>query len=107
MRDVTLQSTKNKSVHSCRFVHHAKFHRIMTTLDKHFKTEFEGLGLQKSLRTNHGSAQSDRRNNVLSQVVERPQRGMDSSQRILEGMRHFDCPLQHISCESRRVSHNY
>ena len=28
---------KNKSVYSCRFVHHAKFHCIMTTLNKLFK----------------------------------------------------------------------
>ena len=33
---------KNKSVHSCRFVHHAKFHCIMTTLNKLFKIKFEG-----------------------------------------------------------------
>ena len=32
---------KNKSVHSCRFVHHAKFHCIMTTVNKLFKIEFE------------------------------------------------------------------
>ena len=35
---------KNKSVHSCRFVHHAKFHCIMTTLNKLFKIEFERGG---------------------------------------------------------------
>ena len=35
---------KNKSVHSCRFVHHAKFHCIMTTLNKLFKFEFERRG---------------------------------------------------------------
>ena len=35
---------KNKSVHSCRFVHHAKFHCIMTTLIKLFKIEFERGG---------------------------------------------------------------
>ena len=29
---------------SCRFVHHAKFHCIMTTLNKLFKIEFEGGG---------------------------------------------------------------
>ena len=44
MRDVTLQSMKNKSVHSCRFVHHAKFHCIMTTLNKLFKIKFERAG---------------------------------------------------------------
>ena len=32
---------KNKSVHSCHSVHHAKFHCIMTTLNKLFKIEFE------------------------------------------------------------------
>ena len=44
MRDVTLSSMKNKSDHSCRFVHHAKFHCIMTTLNKFFKFEFQGGG---------------------------------------------------------------
>ena len=44
MRDVTLLSMKNKSVQNCRFVHHAKFHCIMTTLNKLFKIEFERLG---------------------------------------------------------------
>ena len=38
---------KNKSVHSCRFVHHAKFHCIMTTLNKLFKVEFERGGTGK------------------------------------------------------------
>ena len=32
---------KNKSVHSCRSVHHAKFHCIMTTLNKLFKIKFK------------------------------------------------------------------
>ena len=41
MRDVTLLSMKNKSVQNCRFVQHAKFHCIMTTLNKLFKIEFE------------------------------------------------------------------
>ena len=44
MRDVTLLSMKNKSVQNCRFVHHAKFHFIMTTLNKLFKIEFERWG---------------------------------------------------------------
>ena len=35
---------KNKSVHSCWFVHHAKFHCIITTLNKLFKIEFESGG---------------------------------------------------------------
>ena len=35
---------KNKSVHSCRFVHQATFHCIMTTLNKLFKFEFERVG---------------------------------------------------------------
>ena len=39
---------KNKSVHSCRFVHHAKFHCIMTTLKRLFKIEFEREALEKS-----------------------------------------------------------
>ena len=39
----------NKSVQNCRFVHHAKFHCIMTTLNRLFKIEFErGGGLEKS-----------------------------------------------------------
>ena len=42
---------KNKSVHSCQFVHHAKFHCIMTMLNKLFKIEFERGGeLEKSQR---------------------------------------------------------
>ena len=44
MRDVTLLSMKNKSVQNCRFVHHAKFRCIMTTLNKLFKIEFERRG---------------------------------------------------------------
>ena len=44
MRDVTLLSMKNKSVQNCRFVHHAKFHCIMTTLNELFKIEFERWG---------------------------------------------------------------
>ena len=44
MRDVTLLSMKNKSVQNCRFVHHAKFHCNLTTLNKLFKIEFERLG---------------------------------------------------------------
>ena len=44
MRDVTLLSMKNKSVQNCRFVHHAKFHCIVTTLNKLFKIEFERWG---------------------------------------------------------------
>ena len=40
---------KNKSVQNCRFVHHAKFHCIMKTLNRLFKTEFERGGeLEKS-----------------------------------------------------------
>ena len=40
---------KNKSVQNCRFVHHAKFHCIMTTLNRLFKIELErGGGLEKS-----------------------------------------------------------
>ena len=49
MSDVTLSSIKNKSVHSCRFVHHAKFHCFMTMLKKLFKIKLEGGGeLEKS-----------------------------------------------------------
>ena len=32
---------KNKSVQNCRFVHHAKLHCIVTTLNRLFKIEFE------------------------------------------------------------------
>ena len=41
---------KNKSVQNCRFVHHAKFHCIMTTLNRLFKTEIQRGGgeLEKS-----------------------------------------------------------
>ena len=39
---------KSKSVHSCRFVQHAKIHCIMTTLNKLFKIEFERGELEKS-----------------------------------------------------------
>ena len=35
---------KNKSVQNCRFVHHAKFHCIMTTLNILFSIEFEKGG---------------------------------------------------------------
>ena len=41
---------KNKSVQNCRFVHHAKFLCIMTTLKRLFKIEFErGGGTGKEL----------------------------------------------------------
>ena len=46
MRDVTLESMENKSVQNSRFVHHAKFHCIVTTLNRFFKTEFEGGKLE-------------------------------------------------------------
>ena len=41
------------AVQNCRFVHHAKFHCIVTTLNRLFKIEFErggggGEGLEKS-----------------------------------------------------------
>ena len=57
MRDVTLLSMKNKYVQNCRFVHHAKFHCIMTTLNKLFKIEFERWGgkLEKNPIIIHGS----------------------------------------------------
>ena len=32
---------KNKSVQNCRFVHHSKFHCLVTTLNRLFKIEFE------------------------------------------------------------------
>ena len=35
---------KNKSVQNCRFNHRAKFHCIMTTLNRLFKIEFERGG---------------------------------------------------------------
>ena len=41
---------ENKSVHSCRFVQHAKFHCIMTTLNKLFKIEFERGKTGKELK---------------------------------------------------------
>ena len=39
---------KNKSVQNCRFVHIAKFHCFMTTLNRLFKMKFKGGGLEKS-----------------------------------------------------------
>ena len=43
---------KNKFVQNCRFVHHAKFHCIMTTLNRLFKIEFErGGGTGKEPKT--------------------------------------------------------
>ena len=39
---------KNKSVHNCRFFHHAKFDCIMERLNKLFKVEFERGELEKS-----------------------------------------------------------
>ena len=41
---------KNKFVHNCRFVHHAKFHCNMTMLYNLFKIDFERGGgkLEKS-----------------------------------------------------------
>ena len=44
---------KNKSVHICRFVHHAKFHCIMTTLKILFEIEFERGELEKSPISNY------------------------------------------------------
>ena len=60
MRDVTLLSMKNKSVQNCGFVHHAKFHCIMTTLNKLFKIEFErgGTGKEPGCVINHIKALS-------------------------------------------------
>ena len=51
MRDFTLLSMKNKYVQNCRFVHHTKFHCIMTTLNSLFKIELERGGgkLENSL----------------------------------------------------------
>ena len=48
MRDVTLYSMKNKFVHNCRFIHHAKFHCNITMLFKVFKIDFERGKLEKS-----------------------------------------------------------
>ena len=48
MRDVTLYSMKKKIVHNCRFVHHAKFHCIMTMLYKLIKIDFDRGELEKS-----------------------------------------------------------
>ena len=47
MRDVTLYSMKNKFVHNCRFVHHAKFYCNLTMLYKLFKIDFERGGTGK------------------------------------------------------------
>ena len=41
---------KNKSVQNCQFIHHAKLHCIMTSLNRLFKTEFERGELEKSRR---------------------------------------------------------
>ena len=52
MRDFTLQNMKNKSVQNCRFVDHAKFDCIMTTLNRLFKIELErggGTGKEPNL----------------------------------------------------------
>ena len=38
---------EEQSVHSCRFVHHAKLHRIMTTLNRLFKIEIQRGGTGK------------------------------------------------------------
>ena len=38
---------KNKSFQNCRFVHHVKFHCIMTTLNRLFKIELERGGTGK------------------------------------------------------------
>ena len=48
MRDVTLWSINNKSDQNCRFVHHAKFHCIMTTFNRLFKIQFGRGELEKS-----------------------------------------------------------
>ena len=42
---------KNKSVNSCRFVHHPKFHCIMTTLNKLFLCRQYLLSLRESSRS--------------------------------------------------------
>ena len=59
---------KNKSVHSCRFVHHAKFHCIMTTFNKLFKIEFERGNWKTPKRSNilPVSQLSINRENLLS-----------------------------------------
>ena len=46
---------KNKSVQNCRFVHHTKFHCIMTTLKRLFKFEFGRgeTGKEPSFHTNY------------------------------------------------------
>ena len=65
MRDVTLLSMKNKSVQNCRFVLHAKFHCIMTTLNKLFKIEFErwggGTGKEPYILISRGSPRRRKR----------------------------------------------
>ena len=45
---------KKKSVQNCRFVHYAKFHCIVTTLNRLFKIEFErGVGTGKEPKTKY------------------------------------------------------
>ena len=67
---------KNKSFQNCRFVHHAKFHCIVTTLNRLFKIEFERGGgeLEKSRfyfqgqlvdQVERGKVQSKKMNFVL------------------------------------------
>ena len=48
---------KYNSVHSCRFVHQAKFHCIMTTLNRLFKSEFERGETGKEARNDLTQAQ--------------------------------------------------
>ena len=43
-----MRCKKNKSVHSCQFVHHAKIYCLMAALNKLFKFEFERGELKKS-----------------------------------------------------------
>ena len=45
---ITMSDIRNKSVHSCQLVHHAKFHCMVTTLNKLFKIEFERVELGKN-----------------------------------------------------------
>ena len=44
---------KNKSVQNCRFVHHAKFHCIVTMLNRFFSIEFERGGTGKEPKSVH------------------------------------------------------
>ena len=45
---INVNYEEKKSAHSCRFVHHAKFYCILTTLINVFKIEFERRGWKRA-----------------------------------------------------------